>query len=181
MSRIGKQPIPVPAGTTVAVDGPLVTVQGPKGKLTYVLHPHVNVSVVDGIASVGVSNPADHKQAALWGLFRSLIANMVKGVTDGYTKQLEISGIGFKAAVAGSTLTLNVGYSHPVHCPVPTGVTVSVEKNIITVVGTDKQQVGQVAAEIRGVMPAEPYKGKGIAYVGEVIRRKAGKQATKTE
>lgn len=181
MSRIGKLPIPVPAGTTVALDGPLVTVQGPLGQLTYLLDPHVKLSVVDGIVSVGVANPADHKQAALWGVFRSLIANMVKGVTEGYTKQLEISGIGFKAAMADHRLTLNVGYSHPVHYPVPTGVTVSVEKNIITVAGTDKQQVGQVAADIRGVMPPEPYKGKGIAYVGEVIRRKAGKQATKTE
>ncbi|MDO8560347.1 MAG: 50S ribosomal protein L6 [bacterium] len=181
MSRIGKQPIPVPAGTTITVDGPMVSAQGPKGKLTTLLHPLVGVSVVDGIVSVSVKNPENHKQAALWGVFRSLIANMVRGVTEGFTKQLEISGIGFKAAISGSTMTLHVGYSHPVTYQVPAGVAVTVDKNIITVAGTDKQQIGQVAAEIRDIMPPEPYKGKGIKYVGEVIRRKAGKQATKTE
>lgn len=181
MSRIGKQPIPIPAGTTVAVDGPMVSVSGPKGKLQQLLHPYVAVAVVDGVANVAVRNAENHKQAALWGVFRSLIANMVQGVSVGFSKQLEITGIGFKAAVSGSALTLNVGYSHPVNFPIPAGVTVGVEKNIVTVSGPDKQQVGQVAAEIRGVMPPEPYKGKGIKYVGEIIRRKAGKLATKTE
>ena len=181
MSRIGKKPIPIPAGITVAVDGRVVSVHGPNGKLEQLLHPFVTASVIDGVVNVAVRNPANHRQAALWGVFRSLIANMVQGVSAGFSKQLEISGIGFKAAVAGSTLTLHVGYSHPVAFPIPSGVTVSVEKNIITVSGAGKQPVGQVAAEIRGVMPPEPYKGKGIKYVGEVIRRKAGKLATKTE
>lgn len=181
MSRIGKKPVPIPAGTTVAVDGPLVSVSGPKGKLQQFLHPYVAVTVVDGVANISVRNPLNHQQAALWGVFRSLIANMVQGVSAGFSKQLEISGIGFKAAVSGSALTLHVGYSHPVHFPIPAGVTVGVDKNIVTVAGPDKQQVGQVAAEIRGVMPPEPYKGKGIKYAGEVIRRKAGKLATKTE
>jgi len=181
MSRIGKKPIPLPTGATVTVNGPTISVQGPKGKLEYLLHGSVQAAVIDGVVNVTVKNPLNHKQAALWGVFRSLIANMVQGVTIGYTKQLEISGIGFKAAVSGSTLTLNVGYSHPVVFAIPDGIGISVDKNIVAVSGIDKQRVGQVAAEIRAIMPPEPYKGKGIKYVGEVIRRKAGKLATKTE
>ncbi|MDD5110410.1 MAG: 50S ribosomal protein L6 [Patescibacteria group bacterium] len=181
MSRIGKKPIPFPTGTTVTVAGPLVTVQGPKGKLECLLHPSVSAAVVDGVVNITVRDAADHKQAALWGLYRSLITNLVSGVNAGYSKQLEISGVGFKAAVSGQVLTLNVGFSHPVAYAIAPGVSVTVDKNVLTVSGADKEKVGQTAAEIRDVAPAEPYKGKGIKYVGEVIRRKSGKLATKTE
>ena len=181
MSRVGKKPIPIPAGVNVSTAGPIVTVVGPKGKLECVLHRHVRVTMLDGVVTVAVKDPDEPKQRALWGAFRSLIANMMVGVTEGFRKQLEISGIGFKAAVAGDQLTLHVGYSHPVTYTIPAGVSIGVDKSMLTVSGVDKQQVGQVAAEVRAVKPPEPYKGKGIKYTGEVIRRKAGKLATKTE
>jgi len=181
MSRVGKKPIPIPSGVTVKIDGPMVSVTGPKGKLDCLLHHHVSASLVDSVLTVAVKNSSEPKQAALWGVFRSLLTNMVHGVTEGYKKQLEINGIGFKAAVSGQTLTLNVGFSHPVAYAIPAGIAITVEKNVVTVGGIDKHLVGQVAAEVRDVMPPEPYKGKGIKYLDEVIRRKAGKLATKTE
>lgn len=181
MSRVGKQPILIPPGVTIAVKDGAVTVQGPQGILTFRLHPHARVTQADGTLTVSVTDPKNQRHAALWGTTRTMLHNLVQGVTVGYRKQLTISGIGFKAAVSGATLTLQVGYSHPVIRQIPAGVTVTADKNLLTVAGADKQQVGEVAAQIRAVAPAEPYKGKGIMYVGEVIRRKAGKLATKTE
>lgn len=179
MSRIGKQPIPIPDGVTVTVKAPVVTVQGPKGSLSCTLHRVASTTVADGVITVTVKDPDDAKQRALWGLSRNLIRNMVEGVQQGFSRQLEINGIGYKAAVGKGELVLNVGYSHPVSFRLPAGVEVVVEKNIITIRGIDKQVVGQVAAQIRAVRPPEPYKGKGIKYLEEVIVKKAGKAATK--
>lgn len=181
MSRIGKKPIVVPQGAEVSFDAKNVMVSGAKGKLSLGLHPHVRLEKGEQGIVVSVENPHDHKDAALWGLFRSLVANMVKGVTEGFSKGLEISGIGFKAEVKKDILVLHLGYSHPVEYKISEGISVKVEKNIITVSGTDKQLVGQTAAEIRSLKKPEPYKGKGIHYVGEVLRKKAGKAVTKTE
>lgn len=181
MSRVGKKPIVIPSGVTVALADGQVTVHGPKGVLSFRLHPRVRVTREGDALTVRVADPGNPRQAALWGTSRTVVSNLVEGVTHGYGKRLEISGIGFKAAVTGTALTLHVGYSHPVEYRIPAGVTVTVEKNVLTVVGIDKQLVGEVAAHIRSIAPAEPYKGKGIMYVGEVIRRKAGKLATKTE
>lgn len=182
MSRIGKQPITIPAGVTATIDESCITVKGPKGELRQALHRQVPVVQQDGIITISIIDEADKSQRALWGLYGSLIRNMIIGVTEGYQTKLEINGVGFKAAAQGSTkLVLNVGYSHPVNFDVPAGITVAVEANIITVSGIDKQQVGEIAAQIRKVKPVEPYKGKGIKYVGEVVRRKAGKAAAKAK
>lgn len=173
MSRIGKLPIEIPSGVDFSIVGATVTVKGPKGTLTATLHPHVTVA--DGVVSV--KNPEDQKDRALWGTTRRLIGNMIIGVTKGFEKKMEAVGVGYKAAAAGPKLTLEVGFSHPVTITMPAGVNVAVEKNTITVSGIDKQLVGETAAAIRRVRPPEPYKGKGIKYVDEVIRRKAGKAA----
>lgn len=175
MSRIGKQPIPVPSGVTVTVDGDTVKVKGPKGELTQAIRPEVTVAVEDG--QVVVTRVNDSKaNRALHGLTRSLVANMVEGVTDGFRKTLEMVGVGYRAEKKGKTLVINAGYSHPVQYPEPEGLTLSTPAPTqIVVEGIDKQQVGQVAAEIRAVRPPEPYKGKGIRYQGEYVRRKAGK------
>ena len=175
MSRIGKKPIIIPEQVEVKIDGGRVTVKGPKGQLTQELHPLVKVVQAGGELKVEVKKPEDKLQASLWGLFRTLIGNLVEGVTKGFSKQLEINGIGFKAQVQGDKLVLNVGFSHPVEYRIPEGMQMAVDKNVITVSGIDKQQVGQVAAEIRAIKKPEPYKGKGIKYLDEVIRRKAGK------
>lgn len=173
MSRIGKIPIEIPSGVDFNIVGATVTVKGPKGTLTVTLHPHVTVA--DGVVSV--KNPEDKKDRALWGTTRRLIGNMIDGVTKGFEKKMEAVGVGYKAAAAGPKLTLEVGFSHPVVITMPAGIAVAVEKNTITVSGIDKQMVGETAAAIRRVRPPEPYKGKGIKYVDEVIRRKAGKAA----
>ena len=174
MSRIGKKPIAVPAGVEVKVDGSTVTVKGPKGTLTQDVHPNITVKV-EG-AEVICERPNDQKQnRAYHGLYRALIANMVKGVSEGFSKVLEINGVGYRAAVSGNTLNLTVGYSHPVEMAVPEGLTAEVNGNKITISGADKQKVGQFAAEIREKRPPEPYKGKGIKYADEHIRRKEGK------
>lgn len=173
MSRIGKLPIEIPSGVDFKIVGATVTVKGPKGMLTATLHPHV--AVADGVVSV--KNPEDQKDRALWGTTRRLIGNMIDGVTKGFEKKMEAVGVGYKAAAAGPKLTLEVGFSHPVVITMPAGINVAVEKNTITVSGIDKQLVGEIAAAIRRVRPPEPYKGKGIKYVDEVIRRKAGKAA----
>ncbi|HAH03947.1 MAG: 50S ribosomal protein L6 [Parcubacteria group bacterium GW2011_GWA2_43_17] len=175
MSRIGKKPIVIPSAVEVKADNHKVVVKGPKGQLEQLLPAKVTVEVNAGEVLVKVLNEGIKEQKALWGLFRSLIFNMVEGVVHGFSKQLEINGIGFKAAVAGKNLVLNVGFSHTVEYPVPQGIEIIVDKNVITVAGADKQQVGQVAAEIRAIKKPEPYKGKGIKYLDEVIRRKAGK------
>jgi large subunit ribosomal protein L6 len=175
MSRIGKKIIPIPAGVTIALVGSELTVKGPKGTLTYTLVPEVTVVVEDSMLRVELLKPDAKGVAALWGLTRALINNMVTGVTAGFSKSLEINGVGFKVAQQGRKLVLNVGFSHPVEFALPEGVDASVEKNIITVTGRDRQLVGQVAAEIRAIKKPEPYKGKGIRYTDEVIRRKLGK------
>jgi len=181
MSRIGKQPITIPAGVTVTIDGLLLHAKGPKGELSQKIHPQVSVTQQDGVLTVTVKDEDDKSQRALWGLFGSLVNNIILGVTEGFSKQLDITGVGFKAAIAGGNLVLNVGFSHQVNFPVPQGIEIKVEGNVITVTGIDKQLVGETAAQIRKIKKVEPYKGKGIKYVGEVVRRKAGKAAAKSK
>ncbi|TAL20598.1 50S ribosomal protein L6 [Patescibacteria group bacterium] len=181
MSRIGKKPIPIPAGVEVAVSDGVVSVKGPKGSLRRVLPPQV-MAVLNSAESgkaikVSVQNQEEVRTRALWGLFRTLIANMVEGVTKGYEKKLEVIGVGYKIAGGGGKLTVDVGYSHPIEFALPAGINVAVEKNVITLSGADKELLGETAARIRRLRPPEPYKGKGIKYVGEVVRRKAGKTA----
>ncbi|MPZ73627.1 MAG: 50S ribosomal protein L6 [Nitriliruptorales bacterium] len=178
MSRIGKQPVTVPSGVDISLSGRTLTVKGPKGSLTQRIHPDITVTIGDG--EVTVTRPDDEREhRALHGLFRSLIANMVVGVTEGYTRRLEIVGVGYRAALRGSDgLTLQMGFSHPVEFDAPEGVTFEVPSPTrITITGTDKQVVGQVAANIRKIRKPEPYKGKGIRYEGEQVRRKSGKAA----
>jgi len=175
MSRIGRLPIAVPSGVDVTIDGRNVTVKGPKGTLSRSLHPDIAVSQEDG--SIVVTRPTEqktHKQ--LHGLTRTLVNNMVVGVTDGYRKGLEITGVGYRAALNGKKLQLNLGYSHPIEIEPPAGITFEVENPTrLAVVGIDKELVGQVAAQVRATRKPEPYKGKGVRYAGEYIRRKAGK------
>ncbi len=177
MSRIGKQPIPIPSGVQVTLDGLAITVKGPKGELRREIHPEMQVAVDDG--SIVVSRPSDRpNHRALHGLTRALLANMVTGVESGYTKTLEMQGVGYRVQLMGSNIQLAVGFSHPVDVAAPDGITFEVEGNTkILVRGIDKELVGQTAAEIRKVRPPEPYKGKGIRYEGEHVRRKAGKAA----
>lgn len=175
MSRIGKKPIKLPEQVEVKVESGEITIKGPKGSLKQALLPQISATIDGPELKVLIKDENDNQQRALWGLFRSLISNMVLGVTQGFAKQLEINGIGFKAAVSGQNLVLNVGFSHPVNYAIPADVIISVDKNIINVSGIDKQRVGQIAAEIRAIKKPEPYKGKGIKYLEEVIRRKAGK------
>lgn len=175
MSRIGKLPIAIPAGVDVAIDGSTVTVKGPQGTLTRTVNSMISVEVKDG--QVIVTRPNDTKEAkSLHGLTRTLVSNMVTGVNTGYKKELEINGIGYRAAMEGTTLVLNIGYSHKVEMPQPEGIKIEVPgPNKIVISGPDKQKVGQFAAEVREKRPPEPYKGKGIKYVDEYIRRKEGK------
>ena len=152
-----------------------VTVKGLKGSLQLMLHPKVTAQVRDQLINILVKKTTDKEEKSLWGLSRSLVNNMVDGVVNGFVKQLEINGIGFKASVQAGKLVLLVGFSHPVEYAIPAGIDIKVEKNIITITGIDKQRVGQTAAEIRSIKKPEPYKGKGIRYFGEVIKRKVGK------
>lgn len=177
MSRIGKKPIEIPAGVDVKIDGNLVSVKGPKGSLSTNLHPHVSITKDGAIMNVTVADETLKKDRALWGLSATLINNMIIGVTKGYEKKLELVGVGYRVAAQGNSLKIEVGYSHPVLFPLPAGISATVEKNTITLSGIDKQQVGEVAATIRRIRKPEPYKGKGIKYSDEVIRRKAGKAA----
>jgi large subunit ribosomal protein L6 len=180
MSRIGKQSIIIPDKVQVSLADSIVKVTGPKGELTLELHPNVNVEIADKEIKVSIKSAASRKEVALWGLFRNLINNMVIGVTEGYVKKLEINGVGFRATVAGSKITLHVGFSHPVEYNLPAGISAVVEKNVLTISGIDKTLVGEVAANIRKIKKPEPYKGKGIKYLDEVIKRKEGKTATKS-
>ena len=175
MSRIGKLPIAIPAGVDVNIDGSTVTVKGPQGTLTRTVHGNIAVAVENN--EIVVTRPNDEKlNRSLHGLTRTLIANMVEGVANGYKKELEINGIGYRAAMQGSQLVLNIGYSHQVFMDQPEGIKIEVPSaNKIVISGPDKQKVGQFAAEVREKRPPEPYKGKGIKYVDEVIRRKEGK------
>ena len=175
MSRIGKQPIAIPPKVKVEVKGQKVSVEGPKGKLQFDLPRHTSLKVEGG--NVLVSRQGDDAQArALHGLSRALVNNMVKGVSEGFVKKLEIQGVGFKAAVQGKTVNMTLGFSHPINYPIPDQIKVVVEENTkITIEGPDKQVVGLVAAELRSFYPPEPYKGKGVRYVGEHVQRKEGK------
>jgi large subunit ribosomal protein L6 len=176
MSRIGKKPVPLPKGVTASVDGKLVKVKGPKGELSVKLVPQVDAKVeADGIT---VTPNLDMDQARqMWGLSRTLVNNLVVGVTQGFQQKLEINGVGYRAAVQGKNLNLQLGFSHDVAYPIPAGITITAEKPTqLTVAGIDKQLVGQVAAEIRNYRRPEPYKGKGVKYAEEHIRRKEGKK-----
>jgi large subunit ribosomal protein L6 len=175
MSRIGKIPVAIPAGVKVNVKDRQVLVEGPKGKLDLTLPARTTAAVAEG--KIVVSRDGDDAEAkAMHGLGRALINNMVKGVTQGYLKKLEIQGVGFKAAVQGNAVNLSLGYSHPINYPLPAQIKVTVEENTkITVEGPDKQSVGQVAADLRAYYPPEPYKGKGVRYAGEHVKRKEGK------
>ncbi len=178
MSRIGKQPIPIPTGVTVSQQGQTVQAKGPKGQLAHTVPTLLSVRVNEGAITVGRSN--DEKATkALHGLYRALLANAVHGVSTGFQKELEMNGVGYRAQTQGKALTLTVGFSHPVTLPIPEGVSVKTPKPTqIIVEGFDRHAVGQFAATVRRVAPPEPYKGKGIQYAGELIRRKAGKAAT---
>lgn len=179
VSKVGKAPITIPEGVTVEINGSMVKIKGPKGELERHLVRGITAEVKDGKILVDLKGSG--KQAlSMHGTTRAILNNDVRGVKDGWSKQLELVGTGFRAEAAGSTLTLIVGYSHPVKIEAPKGISFKVEKLVVTVEGIDREIVGQVAANIRAVRPPEPYKGKGIKYVDEVIRRKAGKAAAKT-
>ncbi|HEY5335546.1 MAG TPA: 50S ribosomal protein L6 [Mycobacteriales bacterium] len=175
MSRIGRLPIPVPAGVDVSIAGPQVTVKGPKGQLSHTVAEPITIEQGEGVLTV--ARPDDERRnRALHGLTRSLVANMVTGVTDGYSKTLEIQGVGYRVQARGKDLEFALGYSHPVPVPAPDGIAFTVESPTrLTVTGIDKQLVGEVAANIRKLRKPDPYKGKGVRYAGEVVRRKVGK------
>ncbi len=179
MSRIGKKIRLIPNGVTAEVINGELVVKGPKGELRLKLHPRVTVAVNDNELVITVANESLKKDRALWGTFSSIAGNMIEGVTEGFKKQLEINGVGFKVNMKGETLVLEVGYSHSVEYNAPQGIKISVDKNVISIEGADKQIVGETAAQIRSIRKPEPYKGKGIKYIDEVIRRKAGKTASK--
>lgn len=174
MSRIGKQPISIPDGVTVEIQDRVVSVKGPKGELTFTHHPTIAVELNDKELTCTIAKKSK-ESSALWGTTRARIANLVLGVSEGFTKKLELHGVGYRAGLKGKDLELNVGYSHPVVIKAPEGITFTVEKEGITVEGFDTEVVGQIAADIRKVRPPEPYKGKGIRYVDEQVRRKVGK------
>lgn len=180
MSRIGKKPIVIPQGVKVSLEKNKIKVVGPKGELEIAIPANVEVSVGEKEITVNVAHPDEKSEKALWGTIARLISNMIKGVCEGYEKSLELVGIGFKVAVAKDEIVLEIGYSHPLKVKLPKGITASAEKSILTIKGIDKALVGNVAASIRALRKPEPYKGKGIKYVGEVIRRKAGKAAKTT-
>lgn len=178
MSRIGKKPVTIPKGVKVSIADRTVNVEGPKGSLSFTHRPEVQVAEEDGAVTVNVDETllGNKKVRALWGTTRALINNMVNGVEKGYTRKLEIHGVGWTAAVAGTNLKLNVGYANTIEMPIPTGVSVNVEKQLITLESADKQALGQFAAAARSKRPPEPYNGKGIRYADEIIRKKEGKQ-----
>jgi len=175
MSRVGKRPITIPEGVKIQLKGDSLRVQGPKGSLEHRIPKGIKVEVEDG--KIRVLRQSDRRQhKSLHGLTRSLVSNMVTGVTEGFKKSLEIVGVGYRAEVKGKVLNLVLGYSHPINYPIPEGISIGVERNVlITVEGIDKQIVGQIAAEIRSFRKPEPYKGKGVRYVGERVRKKVGK------
>jgi len=179
MSRIGKKPVAIPQGVKVEFKDRVISVEGPKGRLTRIVSDRIGIEIKDNL--VQVSRASDIKQdKSLHGLYRALIANMIKGVTEGYVKELEIIGVGFKAAVQGNNLVLNLGFSHQVNFPIPEGVKIETPKPTqLLIRSMDKQMIGQVATEIRSIYPPEPYKGKGVRFVGEYVKKKIGKaQAT---
>ncbi|MBI4135204.1 50S ribosomal protein L6 [Candidatus Uhrbacteria bacterium] len=177
MSRIGKKSILLPKGITAEITNSTVTVKGSKGEHVVALHPEAQVQLVDGTLTVNVKHPEVKEARSVWGSTRALLANAVKGVQEPFQKKLEMVGVGFRGAVQGKKLSLEVGFSHDVEIDIPEGLTCSVEKNMLTITGIDKQKVGAFGAQLRSIRKPEPYKGKGIKYEGEVIRRKAGKAA----
>lgn len=177
MSKIGKMPIEIPADMTVTVSGNTVSVSGPKGNTTHVVPRGLQVTVTENVMTVTQDEKTADQTKALFGLTRALLANIVKGLSTGFEKRLEMTGVGYRAQAAGQELTLNVGFSHPVKILAPVGVTFVMDGQVIVVSGSDKALVGNTAAKVRDVRPPEPYKGKGIRYAGEYIRRKAGKAA----
>ncbi len=185
MSRVGKKPILIPAGVDVTVDATTVRVKGPKGELTQTFTPRVSIALgeEDGarVVIVSVADETDKASRAQWGTVRAIIQHMVQGVTEGFVRQLEINGVGYRVNMKGKDLLLSIGFSHDVPFAIPAGIEAIVEGNIITIKGADKQMVGEVTANIRKLKKPEPYKGKGIKYVGEVIRRKAGKAQKSAE
>lgn len=178
MSKIGRQTVPIPEGVEVKIEGHAIAVKGPKGELSFSFDSALKVEKTDNEIKV---SQGIKEAKALWGTTRALIANMIKGVTEGFEKKLEIQGVGYRAEVKDKKLILTVGFTHPVEIEAPEGIEFKAEKNIITVVGVDKQLVGQTAARIRAVRPPEPYKGKGIRYLGEHVRIKPGKKAAAEE
>jgi large subunit ribosomal protein L6 len=176
MSRIGQHPVPIPSGVEVQLSGQTLTTEGRLGSLSLVVSNEVTASITDG--TVTIAPKSDTKQSrAMWGTTRALVSNMVTGVSTGFSKNLEIVGVGYRAAVQGNTLNLQLGYSHDIPFPIPADVRIACERpTVVTVSGADRQRVGQVAAEIRSYRPPEPYKGKGIRYVNETVRRKEGKK-----
>jgi len=182
MSRIGKKSINIPDGVELKIENAKITVKGPKGQSEQIISDDFEL-IEDKENKELIIKPKKElkSSSALWGLFRSLISNMVKGVTEGFEKKLEINGVSYRAAVQSNNLVLNLGLSHPIEIKAPEGIIFEVDKNIITVLGIDKQLVGQMAAKIREQKKPEPYKGKGIRYIDEVIKRKAGKKAVSTE
>ncbi|MFC1663810.1 50S ribosomal protein L6 [Patescibacteria group bacterium] len=179
MSRIGRKPIKIPEGVQVKIEGQKILIKGPKGELQKEIRPEIGVETKSG--EIVVSPKKETKKTkAFWGLTRALVFNMIEGVSKGYEKKLQIEGIGFKANLEGDNLVLEVGFSHSVKIKMPEGIKFLVEKNIITVSGINKELVGQTTAKIRKVKPPEPYKGKGIRYLGEIVRKKIGKKAAAT-
>lgn len=176
MSRIGKSPIKIPSGVKVDILGQEISVEGPKGKLKQIIPGEIKADILENQVVFSVARQSKDS-SALWGLSRSLVNNMVIGVSEGFAKKLEIEGVGYKAALSGKDIVLNIGFSHPVTIKSPEGIEFKVEKNAIIISGIDKYSVGQIAAKIRAKKKPEPYKGKGIRYAGEVVRRKAGKKA----
>ena len=177
MSRIGKQTVMIPNGTEVKLSGTTLSVKGPKGTLSRDFAGPVTININGAEITFTPNRTGDRTINALWGTYASHVKNMVEGVNNGYTKSLILEGVGFKSDVAGTTLNLALGFSHPVKVPIPQGLTVTADKNVIAVSGIDKELVGQFAASVRSMKKPEPYKGKGFRYVGEVIRRKQGKKA----
>ena len=176
MSRIGRKPVALPQGVTAAIQDGTVSVKGPKGELQVALVPEVEANLGEGGITV-VPRKNDQRSRAMWGMQRTLVSNLVEGVTNGFSRQLEINGVGYRAAVQGKTLQLQLGFSHDVNYPIPEGITIVAERpTALTISGSNKQLVGQVASEIRSMRPPEPYKGKGVKYAGERVRRKEGKK-----
>lgn len=177
MSRIGKKLISVPSGVEVKIEPDFIFVKGPKGELRETIHPRVTVVLESNELKITVKDPELKADKALWGLYGSVIKNMIMGVTFGFEKKLEVNGVGYKVALSGEKLTLHLGFSHPIEFALPKGISAEIDKNIISIKGIDKRLVGAVASEIRALRPPEPYKGKGIKYIDEVIIKKAGKAA----
>ncbi len=180
MSKIGRKPIVVPAGVEIKINGQQLSVKGGKGELKHTLHPGVTVKADQGKVILTVDAQREHAMM-LWGLERSLVANLIIGVSQGYEKKLELTGVGFRVAVQGKKLTLNLGFSHPIEIVIPEGIEAKVVKNVLILTSIKKELLGQFAAEVRGLKPPEPYKGKGIKYSDEHVRRKEGKKAAAAE